>query len=145
MCDSIEYFVGKAANDSERYMDSITIYNNILRRSGFGWGMQRPDKETPAHIKSWNHYNRASNFVIRNNIFDRGAVGLLDIEADNEEWLPALQDNTYIQFTDIPTGTLGSKHTKYAFDKSISVALKTLFKETNPVLLYVAPFGLSNN
>lgn len=142
---SIEYFLGKADNNSERFMDNINIHNNLLRRSGFGWGKQRPDKSTPAHIKSWAHYNRASNFVIKNNIFDRGTIELLNIEANKEEWLPILQENTYIQFTDIPVGTLGSNHTVYPFNKSVGDILKKLFNETNPIILFVPPLNTTGN
>lgn len=28
-------------------MKNVVYSNNLLRRSGYGWGKQRPDKETP--------------------------------------------------------------------------------------------------
>lgn len=102
---SIEYFLGKADNDAERYMDNVVFSNNLLRRSGYGWGKQRPDKETPAHIKSWNSQNRAYNFFIKNNVFDRGTRVLLNTEAAEQEWLPVLQGNTYIQLDNISIET----------------------------------------
>ena len=106
---SIEYFLGKADNAAERYMDNVVIRDNLLRRAGFGWGQQRPDKDTPAHIQSWTHHrNQASRFVIENNVFDRATEKLLKIAADKPEWLPALRGNTYIESSGISVDTLGS-------------------------------------
>lgn len=136
---SIEYFLGKSENDAERYMDNVKMTNNLMRRSGFGWGKQRPDKGTPAHIKSWSHYNRASNFIVENNVFDRGTVELLNIEADEKEWLPVLRNNTYIQYIDVPLGRIGSEKVVYPFNESIKVTLKKILGEKNPRILYVKP------
>lgn len=139
---SIEYFLGKADNDAIRYMDNVRIFDNLMRRSGFGWGKQRPDKETPAHIKSWNHHwNKSSNFIISNNIIDRGTMELLNITAGKEEWIPSMQSNTYIQFINIPAGSLGSKHKRYPFDGSINKVLKDIFGEKNPKIFYTEPLN----
>lgn len=136
---SIEYFLGKPDNEAERYMDNIRMTNNIMRRSGFGWGRQRPDEETSAHVKSWSHYNRASNFIIENNIFDRGTKALLNIEADKEEWLPTIKNNTYIQFIDASVGRLGCEKVVYPFDESVKMTLKKLLGERSPRILYAKP------
>lgn len=136
---SIEYFMGYSDNGAERYMKNIRMKNNLLRRSGFGWGKQRPDKETPAHIKSWAHYNNASDFIIEGNIFDRGTVELLNIEADKKEWLPTLKENTYIQHINVPTGTIGEKRTTYPFDEGTNSILKMTLGENTPKIIYVSP------
>jgi len=55
---SIEYFNGASDNDiALRDGRDLTISGNILRRAGYGWGNQRPDSNTCAHIKSWAHSN----------------------------------------------------------------------------------------
>ena len=77
-------------------MENIRVTNNLFRLSGFGWGYQRPDKGGAAHIKSWDHYNKAINFVIDGNVFDRSRNHLLSLEAKRKGWLPILGKNKYI-------------------------------------------------
>lgn len=136
----IEYFLGSASNNAERYMENILFKQNLLRRSGYGWGKQRPDKDTPAHIKSWTSYNRAHNFLIQDNIFDRSTKELLNMEAEQKEWLPTLNNNTYIQHIDIPAGKLGAEKTTYPFDSSIKHALKDIFGEKRPKIYFMPPY-----
>lgn len=100
---NIEYFTGYADDDSTvRDGKNFIIKNNILRRSGYGWGNQRPDGNTSAHIKSWAHRNEyeKGTFIIENNIFDRGAWKLLQTTADYEAWCPIYRNNTYVQVVD---------------------------------------------
>jgi hypothetical protein len=98
---SIEYFTG-AADDEYTLRDgkNFVIKNNILRRSGYGWGNQRPDAHVSAHIKSWSHRNEydKGTFVIENNIFDRGSWYLLHTAADYDGWCPVYNGNTYVQY-----------------------------------------------
>ncbi len=104
---NIEYFLGKAASESAvRYMKHTVISNNILRYAGFGFGEQRPDKGSAAHIKGWDHFNKSSDFVIENNIFDRSRHMTLHTVAFDAKWVPEFRNNTYIQHRDF-TGTLG--------------------------------------
>lgn len=127
---AVEFFLGKAdSEDTERYMDGFLMENNILRRAGYGWGSQRPDKETPAIIKSWGHWNKASNVLFQNNIFDRSTHNLLNISAHQQEWLPTLKGNTYIQNRGGKGGQMGTKNSPYVFDESFSSVLKELFRE----------------
>ena len=78
-------------------MENIVIEGNIIKDTGFGWGQQRHNKETPAAIKSWSYKNPAKEFVIKNNIFDTSAYRLLHLVAEKDEYCPALGGNTYIQ------------------------------------------------
>ena len=93
---SIEYFLNKT-EENQSYMKGIEISGNILRFSGYGWGGQRPDPANAAHIKSWNHNNTASEFSIHDNIFDRAAYCMLQLVAFEQESVPELYNNTYIQ------------------------------------------------
>lgn len=93
---SIEYFLEKK-QENDSYMRGIEICNNILRFSGYGWGQQRPNANTPAHIKGWNHDNTASDFIIHDNIFDRSAYRMLHLVAHESESVPRLYGNIYIQ------------------------------------------------
>lgn len=137
---SIEYFLSRPGTNDVHYMENIVMRDNLLRRAGYGWGKQRPDKDTPAHIKSWGHHiNRASNFTISNNIFDRCTHDLLNIFTLKAEHLPTLTGNTYIQHKGASAGLNGAKEAtakRYIFDENISYVLRTLFGETSGTIIY---------
>lgn len=111
---SIEYALAKQSN-SNQHMKNVLIENNILRFAGYGFGKQRPDKNTPAHIKSWEICNESENFVIRNNVFDRSRYMLLHIAAYKEEWLPKLYKNKYIQNCEGQLGRYGVVPTELCY------------------------------
>ncbi len=115
---SIEYFLGIPAEGSgaTRYMKNTVIKDNIMRYAGFGFGEQRPDKMSAAHIKSWDHYNNSSDFIIENNIMDRSRHMLVHVSAFDEKWLPESKNNTYIQYLN-HTGTFG----RYAKNPSTNI------------------------
>lgn len=95
---SIEYFLTTRGDGSGSYMDDILMRGNILRMAGYGWGRQRPDPLTPAHIKSWNSENPASRYRVEENVFDRSTHRLLHVAAETEKCLPAMRANAYIQY-----------------------------------------------
>lgn len=111
----IEYFLKEAeiveGELPERIMKDILYTGNILRRAGYGWGTQRPDKATPALIKSWDEGGkRAENFVIENNVFDRGKPSLLQTVAAPED-LPVYRHNTYFQQKGVSPGSFPMEKT----------------------------------
>lgn len=105
---SYEYFLtvwkddGKGGHcadpDNEAAFKNVLFENNICRKSGYGWGNQRPARQTATHIKSWEHTNKTENFVIKNNIFDRGDYLLVELLSVKDEYLPKLESNTYCQY-----------------------------------------------
>ncbi|MBE6705686.1 MAG: hypothetical protein E7583_10505 [Ruminococcaceae bacterium] len=105
---SIEYFLTFADPNAleegealgKRYMKNVEMCGNILRRSGYGFGDQRPDKSRAAHIKGWNHDNPAMNYTIHDNIFDTSKYMLLHIGAAHHKYLPKLWNNTYVSGSD---------------------------------------------
>ena len=94
---SIEYFLEMNNGDTESYMENIEMCGNILRNSGYGWGQQRHNIDTPAHIKGWSYTNQASNYRIHHNLFDRAAYRMLHLVAKKQESCPEMWENTYIQ------------------------------------------------
>ena len=94
---SIEYFLGKAADGSERRIEHVRITDNIMRFCGSGFGKQRPDKGPDVHIKSWDHINPGCDMVFRSNIFDRGAHDLLHIACEDAASMPEISRNVFIQ------------------------------------------------
>lgn len=94
---SVEYFLSRQESGNKSKMKNVLIKDNIMRYSGYGWGEQRPDKGSAAHIKSWCHTNAAEEFYIEDNIFDRALHRMYHIGAWNAESVPKLKNNTYIQ------------------------------------------------
>lgn len=92
----IEYFLEKEL-ENESSMSNIEICGNIIRFSGYGWGQQRHNKNTPAHIKGWSYVNTARNFNIHHNVFKHSAYRMLHLVAREKESLPDLYENVYIQ------------------------------------------------
>ena len=137
---AIEYFLGQADNDqATRYMEHILFKDNILRRSGFGWGSQRPDKETPALLKSWSHWNKASDFIVEGNIFDRCTHHLLNVAASEKEWLPHFQGNQYIQEYGALAGQMGTDNKSYVFNEDVIPLLEDLYGETQAEVTFLNP------
>lgn len=104
---SIEYFLDMTNGDTESYMKNIEMCGNILRRSGYGWGQQRHNYHTPAHIKGWSFTNKASEYRVHHNVFDRAAYRMLHLVAKEQESCPEMWGNTYIQHADKTLGQYG--------------------------------------
>ena len=105
---SIEYFLEMSAQDPQSHMEDILMEDNILRLSGYGWGQQRHNQDTPAHIKGWSYVNRASHYIIRKNVFDRAAYRMLHVVALESESCPLMEENTYAQYLGNPLGQYGA-------------------------------------
>ena len=89
-------------------MKNIEMTGNICRLAGCGFGDQRPDKTQASHIKSWDsHANRAENFRIHGNIFDRGRYMVMHCAAGREERRPAVYDNLFVQWEGGEFGRFG--------------------------------------
>lgn len=138
---SIEYFLEKNNGDTESYIDNCEICGNILRFSGYGWGQQRHNTNTPAHIKGWSYENTASSFSIHDNIFDRSAYRMLHLVAKEAESCPAMYGNTYIQQLGRPLGQYGSNKTVepdiLIFDKDTENKINQVFKDKNAKIYYI--------
>ncbi len=113
----IEYFLDLINGESESIMENIVICDNFIRNTGYGWGQQRHNSDTPSAIKSWNFANIARNFKIHNNIFDRSQYRLLHLSAQKDEYCPVLYDNTYIQNCGGMLGQYGANSDILIFDE----------------------------
>jgi len=94
---AIEYFLDMPQRDTKSYMRDVVMQDNLLRLSGYGWGQQRHNTDTPALIKGWSYVNAASDYHIIGNIFDRCACRMLHLVAQKAESCPEMRANTYIQ------------------------------------------------
>lgn len=135
---AIEYFVGKPNDESTtRYMKNIRIQDNILRRAGAGWGSQRPDKGTPAILKSWGHYNRASDFIVEHNILSQSNFHLLNVAADSAAWLPRFRGNLYVQKLNAKGGELGVGNKSIPYDSHFPDVIQELFGEEEGTFIFL--------
>lgn len=131
---SIEYFLN-TIDEKESIMRDVVIEDNIMRMSGYGWGQQRHNQHTPAHIKGWSFENKAEDFHIRNNCFDRAAYRMLHTVALEAESCPSYEGNTYIQTLG---GTLGKRGGNAAgepedriFDENAAETIRTVFGDSD--------------
>ena len=132
---SIEYFLEKNRGDTESYMNNIEMCGNILRHSGYGWGQQRHNKHTPAHIKGWSYINTASNYRVHDNIFDRAKYRLLHLVAEEDSSCPIMYNNTYIQHRGGMLGQYGGNKNGEPpilfMDDDADYIIENVFKEKN--------------
>ena len=138
---SIEYFLDKTEGDTESIVSDCVINGNIMRFSGSGWGQQRHNVDTPAHIKGWSYENTARDFVIENNIFDRSAYRMIHLVAKDAESCPAMRDNVFIQTLGGLLGQYGANSDgepeMMIFDDSAEEKVRTVLGEENPTVYYV--------
>lgn len=132
---SIEYFLEMNNGDTESYMKGLEICGNFLRRSGYGWGQQRHNTHTPAHIKGWSYTNKASDYTVHHNIFDRAAYRMLHLVAAEAESCPKMWKNTYVQYLHNPLGQYGGNAVAeppiLPFDEQAAEHIATVFCDEN--------------
>lgn len=139
---SIEYFLDMTEGDTESYMENIEMCGNILREAGYGWGQQRHNYYTPAHIKGWSYVNRATgNYTIHDNIFDRAAYRIIHTVAEKDEWCPEMYNNTYIQYYGNNIGKLGGNAVRepddVVMDENADKNVAEVFGEKNAKLYVI--------
>jgi hypothetical protein len=140
---SIEYFLDQTEGERESYIDDCVMKGNILRFSGYGWGQQRHNTDTPAHIKGWSYTNPAKNYTVHDNIFDRSAYRMLHIVAKQPESCPEMYNNTYIQYHGNLLGQFGANEKAeppiLPFDEKAATEIATRFGDKN-ARVYPLPF-----
>ena len=102
----IEYFLDPAPEEAFGegearpilYTKNFEVVGNIMRRSGYGFCEQRPDKQT-AHIKGWKQNSPVINHTVHDNIFDTSLHMMLHVGAEKPEWMPKMSRNTYVSGT----------------------------------------------
>ncbi len=137
----IEYFLDQLEGESESRIRNCVMKDNFIRLSGYGWGQQRPDIDTPAAVKSWNHTNMSEDFLIKDNIFDRGDYHFLHLCAITDEHCPTLNGNTYIQNLGRPLGKFGGYEKAdppiHTFDMQAEEKINNIFGDKNAEVYYI--------
>ena len=135
---SIEYFLEKTEGDTQSVIEDCIIEGNILRLSGYGWGQQRHNTDTPAHIKGWSYENTAADFTIRENIFDRAAYRMVHLVARKQESCPIMDGNIYVQNFGRPLGQYGAIEIAeppiMVFDETAEDVIRENFGDKNAVI-----------
>ncbi|MBE6562071.1 MAG: hypothetical protein E7662_13200 [Ruminococcaceae bacterium] len=138
---SIEYFLDQTDGDTESYIDGCEIAGNILRRSGYGWGQQRHNIYTPAHIKGWNYVNTARNYTVSDNIFECSAYRMLHLVAQKQESCPVMSGNTYIQKLGQTLGQYGGSEiaepANHSFDENAEIIIRNVFGDKDAVVYFI--------
>ncbi len=132
---SIEYFLDVNDGGTENLMENVEICGNVLRYAGCGWGQQRHNKDTPAHIKGWSYRNPARGYRIHHNVFDRAAYRMLHLVCHKPESLPVMDSNIYIQYADGLLGQYGANETAeppvQLFDAAAEEIIASVFGDKN--------------
>ena len=138
---SIEYFLEKNSGDTESYIDGCEMSGNILRFSGYGWGQQRHNTYTPAHIKGWSYENTARNYSIHDNIFDRAAYRMVHLVAKEAESCPVMHHNTYVQKFGHTLGQYGANETaepyNISFDERVNERIEGVLHDNGARIYYL--------
>jgi len=133
---AIEYFLDMTNGDTQSLMKDIEMRGNILRLSGYGWGQQRHNTDTPALIKGWSYVNAACDYAVRENIFDRCAYRLLHLVAQKAESCPLMEGNTYIQTFGGMLGQYGANEKAepviLTFDEQAEEKIRTVMGDSRP-------------
>ena len=129
----IEWFLDQLDGETESYMENVEMSGNIIRLSGYGWGQQRHNVDTPALLKGWSYKNTARNFKIHNNILDRCAYRMIHLVAYKDEYCPKMYENTYIQYKGQTLGQYGGNEIKepdmLVFDENAEETIKNIVKD----------------
>lgn len=137
----IEYFLDKNIGGEESYMDNVEMSGNVIFDSGFGWGQQRHNKQTPAHIKGWSYENTASNYSIHHNVFGKAAFRMLHLVAKEPESCPKMYANTYIQTLGGTLGQYGYNRIEepenIVFDENVECKIETVLGEKDSKVYYI--------
>ena len=126
----IEYFLDQINGESESYMKDVVMEDNFIRLSGYGWGQQRHNTDTPALIKGWSYVNNAEDYHILDNVFDRAAYRMLHLVCEKQKSAPEMAGNTYIQHLGGMIGQYGGKENGeppiLRFDEQAEETIKTV-------------------
>ncbi len=95
---SIEYFLSRCKPSNPSRMEDFIISGNLMWDAGYGLCEQRPDVTQDAHLKSWESSNRATGFIVRDNVFARANSQFFQVcsrlhNPDGSDSMPRLERN----------------------------------------------------
>ncbi|MBR2339008.1 MAG: right-handed parallel beta-helix repeat-containing protein [Clostridia bacterium] len=124
---STEMWNGHGTDNTQ---DNIEFSNNIMRFAGYGWGKQRPDQVNSSHMFGG---RQMTNFVAKNNIFERGVQSLLCC------FQSTFEGNTFVQEKRSGDTSLGPAlgDVRLAFDDNAAQSIATHLGDTNAKIYYI--------
>ena len=138
---SVEYFLEREGGDTESIIGNCKIYGNIMIDSGYGWGQQRHNVDTPAHIKGWSYENTARDFEIYGNIFMSAAYRMIHLVARDRESCPLMHGNTYAQKCGLMLGQYGANRESeppiIRFDESVGSVIESELCERDATVIFL--------
>ncbi|MBR5308716.1 MAG: hypothetical protein IKU43_08095 [Clostridia bacterium] len=137
---SIEYFLSFSdIGTNKSIMKDFYIGKNFMVDAGCGWGKQRYNPETPAHIKSWNSQNPCINYVVENNVFFYSTHDLLQVGCLNKEGVPVMRNNVYIQKLGGSFGNVGVNppQPRQVYADAREYTIKLGLGDTNAEVFYI--------
>ena len=127
----IECWISKSTKSPET--NNYIAKDNVLRNCGYGWGTIVANRQSAARLYSFTTLDaKNSNLRCENNILDRSAGYLIDVDKRSSE---EFDSNIYIQNKNARIGTLKGKSAN-ALNNSAEVILSTL-KDKNLVFILV--------
>ncbi len=130
---------------SKHSCTDILYKDNICRLTGYGWGSIHR-KSGSAALESWGNTNNTSDFVIENNIFDRSAGLIFDLNASsgmgqgNKEI--TFRDNVYVQKYEKTLGNFfGSR---YSANASATTYIEKLLEDTTSIIYFNDDTSVNN-
>jgi hypothetical protein len=130
----------KTEGDTKSVIKNCEMAGNIIRYSGYGWGQQRHNTHTPAHIKGWSYENTAENYSIHDNYFGPAAYRMLHLVALKAESCPKMWNNTYVQKLGNPLGQYGANELQeppvIAFSENAEIDLQNHFGDKDAKVYY---------
>lgn len=132
---SIEYW-----HTADCDISDVTYEGNLLRFAGYGFGgTQRPDKNMTGHIMSNSTssgagYNKATNFVIKNNLFELSTYQLINA-GSKANTPPILSGNTYVQWKDKWLGYYKDV-TNRKFSDDVLGTLQGIWGDSNATVIF---------
>ena len=152
---SIEYFLslnGEARASNPSRMEDFVIEGNLMRNAGRGFCRQRPDRRQAAHIKSWrNGANRATGYIIRDNVFAFGDEMLVEISSglanpDGSDSMPEMKGNVFIGSEGQRFGVLNQgKPVELKYDRKLVSALGGRYAGNVFAVVAAAASGMAAN
>lgn len=152
---SIEYFLslnGEARASNPSRMEDFVIEGNLMRNAGRGFCRQRPDRRQAAHIKSWrNGANRATGYIIRDNVFAFGDEMLVEISSglsnpDGSDSMPLMTGNVFIGREGQRFGVLNQGNpVELKYDRKLVSALGGRYAGNVFAMVTAAASGMSAN
>ncbi len=136
---AVEVFYGESKNESDKRSFTDTYVENNILRMGGGFGhIARPDTGVTALIRNGGIFSNVTNYIVRNNIFDRSLTKIIQAANDGGSKIQFF-DNLYVQKKDeIFCLRLGKT---YLTDENIGMNLEATATETNPTYIIVNEFG----